>query len=148
MPASRAMLASAAMLMRATLSVRPLSRIPGLLLAVLALVSQLALGSLAPLDAEVDVQRTELAALTVLCQTALVDGSHAPAAPHHHRLPDYAPSPLAAALDLPCFVVVPTPVLPAPSAGVKLRLVSLLSARGPPSHKSHLGFPRGPPVLV
>ena len=134
--------------MRATSSARSPSSIPGLLLTVLALVSQLALGSLAPVDAEADGQRSELAALTMLCQTTLADGSHAPAAPHHHRLPDYAPASPAAALDLPCLVAAPAPTLPAPSSGVKLRLVSLLSARGPPSHDSHLGFPRGPPVLV
>lgn len=134
--------------MRTTLSVRSLSSVPGLLLAMLALVSQLALGSLAPVDADADGQRAELAALTMLCRTTLVIGSHDPAAPHHHRLPDYAPASLAAALDLPCLVAAPAPVLPAPSSGARLRLVSLLSARGPPSHQSHLGFPRGPPVLA
>ena len=135
------------MLTHAASSVRLLSRAHGMLLAMLALVSQLALGSLAPVDADADGQRSELAAFTVLCQTPLEDRSSVPAS-HHHRAPDYAPSPAAAALDLPCLVSVPAPVLPAPSAGTPLRLVSLLSARGPPSHTSHLGFPRGPPVLA
>ncbi len=132
---------------RVASSVRSQSRAHGLLLAMLALVSQLALGLLAPVDADADGQRSELAAFTVLCQTPLEDRGSVPAS-HHHRAPDYAPSTAAAALDLPCFVAVPAPVLPAPSSGTTLRLVSLLSARGPPSHTSHLGFPRGPPVLA
>jgi len=115
-----------------------------LLLAVLALVSQLALGSLAPVDAEADRQQAGLAALTVLCQTGPADRDHGPA--HCHRLPDQPLPSLAAALDLPGFVVAPAPVLPAPAAGVGLRLVSSLSARGPPSRESRVGFPRGPPV--
>ncbi len=138
------MLAFVAMPLHAASFVRPWSRISWLL-AVLALVSQLALGSLAPVDAEADQQQAQLAALTVLCQTAPADQGHVPA--HHRQLPpDCALSPLAAALDLPGFVVAPAPILPAPTAGAGLHLVSLPPARGPPSHESHVGFPRGPPV--
>lgn len=140
------MLASGAMHAKAARFPRLPAGLAGLFLAVLALVSQLAVGSLAPVDALASSQQAELDALTALCRTAPpADGRHDPA---HRHLPDCAPGVSRAALVLPGFVLAPMPVPPAPSVHKAARLVSLLSARGPPSHASHLGFPRGPPVLA
>ena len=118
----------------------------GLLLAVLALAGQLAVGALAPADAAVDRQLSELAALTSQCKGT------PPADPgrdsRHRRLPDCAPAASSVELVLPGFLPSPGPALPPPLAQGAAPLASLVSARGPPSRRVGVGFPRGPPVLA
>ncbi len=118
-------------------------RLPGLLLAVLALAGQLAVGSLAPADAGVDAQLSALAAAMGQCRTPAPGDDT-----RHRRPPECATAVAAAGLVLPGFVVAPSPVLPGPVASGVVRRVSAVSARGPPSHGSRVGFPRGPPVLA
>ncbi len=116
----------------------------GLLLVMLALAGQVAFGSLAPVDAVTDAQRSELAAAMGQCRTPDGEPGHDT---RHRRLPDCAPA-VSAELALPGFVAAPEPVLPVPVAAVAVRIASPVSARAPPSHLSHAGFPRGPPVLA
>jgi len=127
--------------------VRLPARLAGLVLAVLALVSQLAVGSLAPVDAWADGQVSELTALTVLCQgTPPLDAGHGSQRRRH--LPDCAPAASSAELALPGFVLAPSTTLPAPVPGGRAPRPSLLSAHAPPSHRSRVGFPRGPPAFA
>ncbi len=123
-----------------------LTVLPGLLLAVLALVSQLALGTMVLPDDAAARQQAELDVASVLCTGAPAPVRHAPA--QHHRVADGALCPLSIALALPSVVPVLPPMLPAPTAGRVLRLATARSARGPPSLLSGIGYPRGPPVLA
>ncbi len=120
----------------------------GLLLAILALVSQLALGAMVlPDDDLPQRQQSSLDAIGVMCSSAVpVLPGHR--APHHRHVPDCAPLPLGVALALPAFMPMSPPTLPRPLAARMQRRASAASARGPPSHYSHIGFPRGPPVLA
>lgn len=116
-------------------------RLPGLLLAMLALACQLAAGALAPVDAAAERQVSELAAAMGQCRGA-APGDHG----RHRRAPECAPA--VAEVALPAFVAAVSPVVPGPAGSVAVRRVSVVSARAPPSHGSHAGFPRGPPALV
>ena len=120
--------------------------LPGVLLAVLSLVSQLALGAMVLPDAGVASQ-PGLDAVAVLC---LAGAPQHPGRDHpHQRRPDTAPPSLAAALALPTILPIAAPPLPEPGTGQKLRpMQASVSARAPPSHASFVGLPRGPPVLV
>ena len=125
--------------------------VAGLLLAVLALVSQLALGSMVLPDAPARTQQSALDALSVMCGSGVPasSGQGAPqGAPHHRNHADGALCPLSVALALPAIVLTPAPLPPLPAAVPVRRLPTPESARGPPSHDSHLGFPRGPPILA
>ena len=109
----------------------------GLLLAVLALVSQLALGSVVLSD---DAQAAEFDAIAVLCQTG------APAPVHHQHAPDCAICPLCVALALPGVILTPGPVLPAPSVRGVAVVALPPPARAPPARTLRLAQPRGPPI--
>ena len=121
--------------------------LPGLLLAVLSLVSQLALGAMVLPDAGVPGQPAGLDAVAVLCLAGAPQhpGRDRP----HQRRPDIAPPSLAAALALPAILPIATSPLPQPRTGQRLRLMQAsVSACAPPSHASFVGLPRGPPVPV
>ena len=118
----------------------------GLLLAVLALAGQLAVGGLAPAGGVADQELSELAALTSQCRGMPPAGTGHES--RRHRLPDCTPAASTAGLVLPGFLASPGPALPPPSAQRAPRLASAVSARGPPSHRVRVGFPRGPPVLA
>ncbi len=119
---------------------------PGLLLAVLALAGQLALGAVVLPDAPARSQAEALDALSVIC-VAEAPVQPQPERRHPHR-PECALVALSAALALPAAMLLPAAPLPVPTVGVLLRQAVAVSARGPPSHASYLGFPRGPPVLA
>jgi hypothetical protein len=115
-----------------------------LLLAILALVSQVALGSLV-LPAE--SAAAELDTVAILCQTGTPDAP--PAAPRHHQhAPDCAICPLCAALALPGALLSPAPLLPTPSVHQVARIALPPAARGPPSLPLRISLARGPPVLT
>jgi hypothetical protein len=127
---------------------RPVRSLAGLLLAVLALVSQLALGAIVLPD-EAAAQEQSIAALdaiSVLCQ------SPTPAAPDrapaHHRCPDCALCPLSVALAMQATVLASGPDLPPPSSQSAIRLALPPPARAPPAQPHTTPLPRGPPVLI
>ncbi len=117
----------------------------GLLLAILALVSQLALGSLAfPTDSAA----AELDAVAIFCQTAAPDAPP-PSTPHHHQhAPDCAICPLCAALALPGAILTPAPLLPTPSSRRVAQAALPPPARGPPARPLRISLARGPPTLT
>ena len=116
----------------------------GLLLTILALVSQLALGSVVLAD---DASAAELDAIAILCQTP-VPGAPVPAVPHHQHLPDCAICPLCVALALPGAILTPAPLLPAPSVRSVAQVALPPPARAPPDRPLRIAQPRGPPALT
>ena len=118
------------------------ARGPGLLLAILALVSQLALGSLVlPGDAAAEEQIAALDALSVLCDASM------PVPPAHHRnAPDPALCPLSLTLALPAMVLAAGPDVPPPRSRLAGRTILPPPARGPPTQPRFTALPRGPPV--
>jgi hypothetical protein len=117
----------------------------GLLVAVLALVSQLALGAMVLPDDDPQAQLDALSALTVLCRTG-VPATDRDQAPLHHRRADPALCPLSVALALPGVILTPAPVLPSLVALLTLRAMGPPPARAPPSSVPDAAFPRGPPT--
>jgi hypothetical protein len=127
---------------------RPVCSLPGLLLAVLALVSQLALGAIVLPDvAEAQEQSVAaLDAISVLCQSptpALPDR-----APAHHHCPDCALCPLCVALAMQGVVLASGPEMPPPSCQSVSRVALPPPARAPPAQPHTTPLPRGPPVLT
>jgi hypothetical protein len=113
-------------------------RLLGLLLAVVGLASQLALGSVVIPDGP--SADDSLAAASVICRPG-EKPSHQPAqkAPAVH--------PLSVALALPSVVPVPAPLLPPPAAVVIGRAASTAQPRAPPPAPVLAAQPRGPPAL-
>ncbi len=135
------------MLFRLPRRLRNPPRLLGLLAAFVALVSQLALGSVVLPS---DLPQTELAVLdaaSIFCQTGAADGG-SDRAPVPHRAPDYALCPLAVSLAMPAVIPTAAPVLPRPGDGMTLRPGALPQARAPPAHDFAAAYPRGPPRLV
>jgi hypothetical protein len=123
---------------------RSSTSLPGFLVAILALISQLALGSVVLPDV---APATTLAAL----DAAMVDCS--PVAPADKRLPPVPDSekalcPLSVALALPAVILLPAPVLPPPVLVLSVRGAERPQARAPPSAARYTPYPTGPPVLV
>lgn len=114
--------------------------------ALVALVSQLALGAVVLPDARTD-PRAVLASVGILCDGATPPLPGAPA--HRHHAADPALCPLATALALPSVVITPAPVLPPPrSAAVIVASRDRPPGRGPPPATGRDGFPRAPPVFA
>ncbi len=122
--------------------------LPGLVLAMWALASQVAIGSVV-LPSGLRAQQRDLArldTLSVLCSSTPVPGGrHAPV-PRH--APDCALCPLQAAFATGNLVLADAPTLPKPKAGRIGRAVSLASARGPPAAQRSTALPRGPPAFA
>ena len=118
--------------------------LPGLLLAMLALVSQLALGSLLlPDHASAQEQIAALDALSLLCDAS------APVPPvHHPHGPDCALCPLSLTLAVPAMVLAAGPDVPLPRSQLTRRTYLPPPARGPPAQRRFTALPRGPPVLI
>jgi hypothetical protein len=117
----------------------------GLLLALLALVSQLALGTMVLPD---DSAVPQLDAISILCQTGAPDQPQ-PATPHHQHVPDCAICPLCVALAVPGVILTPAPMLPLPPSIRHVAQIALPPpSRGPPSRPLHISPSRGPPVLT
>jgi len=118
----------------------------GFLTAIIALVSQLALGAVLPLDGPVPQQIAALNAVRVLC-----DGSQPSdhgGKPDHGRRP-LAPAicPISVTLSLPSVLLAPAPLLPTPSAPVLyVRAIERPPLRGPPHATARVGEPRAPPL--
>jgi hypothetical protein len=115
-----------------------------LLVAMLALVSQLALGAtVLPDDAPHDAP-DDLAAIAILCGTPAPDHH----APPHPAAPDWALLPLSVALALPAVILTPTPLLPRAPAALVFRAGTRPRARAPPPVAVAAAYPRGPPILA
>jgi hypothetical protein len=123
------------------------TRLSGLLAAVVALVSQLALGAVTAPAETLPTQLAALDAAIVLCQPGHPPrGPDAPA--HPHRAPDCALCPLGTALALQAVVLTPAPTLPAPVGGRILRTGALPPVRAPPGRAIETAYPRGPPHVL
>jgi hypothetical protein len=117
----------------------------GLLIAAMAIVSQLALGAVVLPDNRPSDPVAALDALSVLCQTGHPPSDKpAPA----HRAPQSALCPLNVTLAAPATILLPTTTLPTPSATPALRTASPQPARPPRSQADIAAYPRGPPVLA
>ena len=115
----------------------------GLLLAVLALAGQLALGTVVLPE---DTEAAALGAANILCQTGAPE--QPPAAPQHRRAPDGALCPLAAALAMPGAILTPAPLLPLPlTAGVRMAAVTP-RPRAPPARPLRISLARAPPTRL
>lgn len=117
----------------------------GLLLAILALVSQLALGAMVLPDQATAADRTTLDAVAVLCRGG-TPAPHRPTAPHHTS--DHALCPLSVALALPAVALTPGAPVPPPSSTRLIPAWARPAATGPPAALSSARFARGPPVLA
>ncbi len=121
----------------------------GLLLAVLALVGQLAFGALVLPDQAVAQEQSVAAlnALSILCDSS-APGPTGPQPGHHHRSADGVLCPHAVAFELP-FAVLPTsPGVPAPQEPLVQRAGLPPAARAPPAPPRAVPPPRGPPSLT
>ena len=120
---------------------------PGLLAAVLALVSQLALGAVVLPDDAPAGQLAELDAVSVLCTGAAPD-QNTPT-PHQRHAADLTLCPLSIALAAPCCLPEPAaPALPPPPPAIAARSFERPPGRGPPPATARVGEPRAPPVLA
>ncbi len=121
-------------------------RLPGFIVAVLALISQLALGAVVLPD---HTPADGIAALTA----AMVDcapttpGGQPDRTPGHHD-DSGALCPLSVALALPSVILTPTPFLPPPPLVLAVRMAHLPPARAPPNRVPDAAYPRGPPALA
>ena len=119
--------------------------LPGVIVAVLALISQLALGAAVLPD---QIPANSVAALAA----AMVDC--APAVPGHKPAPSprhdggSALCPLSVALALPSVILTAAPILPPPLPALAMRTASRPPARAPPNRVPEAAFPRGPPTLA
>ena len=123
-----------------------LTSLPGLILAVWALASQVAAGSVV-LPGDLAARQRAIAkidALSVLCSPSQLPGGHQ--APVPHRAPDCALYPLQAALAAGSLILAQAPALPLPVNERLGRPLSPTTARGPPAPPHATALPRGPPV--
>ncbi len=118
--------------------------------AVVALVSQLALGAMVLPDNTLPDVAGAIDAVGILCAGSPTP-DHGPGQRdgHTHRPAAPAICPIGAALALPSIVPAPLPVLPAPPAAI---LVSRTHERppgtGPPPPTARVGIPRAPPLTA
>ena len=116
----------------------------GLILAWLALLSQLVLGTLVLPDTAPDPGLDRIAALSVICRPG-----HPP--PDRHPLPhlpsqEHALLALAATVALPGIILTTVAALPAPGVVSIPHAVILPPPRAPPVRFITDGAPRGPPA--
>jgi len=116
-------------------------------MAVLALVSQLALGAVVLPDTPAAGVLAVLDAVQVQCDGARAPGQDPASRPAHHAA-DPALCPLSAALALPGFFAAPDPVLPEPQSAVVLAEPARPAGRGPPPPTARVGAPRAPPLTA
>ncbi len=123
----------------------PRRRLLGLLIALLAMVSQVAAASVIWPDDTAQSRIAALAALSVTCHGGKpATPAHAPA----HRVPDPPLCPPAAAFAVPLAVPTSDPTLPARRRPLALRLGTPPPPRAPPGRAPEAAFPRGPPTLA
>ena len=135
------------MVSRRLIPLRRSGGVPGLLLAVLALVSQIALGMIVLSDKALAREQSVAAldALSVVCDSSAPAPAQAPR--RHQHAPDCALCPLTMALALPAAVLTSAPEVPAPSSQAVARAFLPPPARGPPAQPRPTPPSRGPPVL-
>jgi hypothetical protein len=115
----------------------------GLILALLALASQLAAGATVP-DAIAQIA-APLSGFGTICHT----GAPADTPPaHHHTAPDCQACLLCAALATPAPVLSSGPALPAPGTVQTTLAAPPPPSRAPPAVDFLAARPRGPPILV
>ncbi len=118
----------------------------GFALAVVALVSQLALGAMVLRDDQPANGIAALDAVSILCTGAKPPYHPGPA---HHRHGDPAVCPISIALTLPSVVLGSAPaLLPRSGAILVFRDWGHPPGRGPPPSTARVGEPRGPPVTA
>ena len=113
---------------------------PGRLLAVLALLVQIALGGAVP-----DIVAAQRAALMQDGAICHADGEPSDG-PHH--APDHAWCPICGALSVAPAMLLPAPVLPRSGRMVLLRPQAPQSAHRPVAYNAAAFQPRAPPALV
>jgi hypothetical protein len=121
------------------------SRFFGLILAVLALVGQISVGSVVPAQSVAAEQENALEAALVLCHS---DNGSAPSHPtplHHHMC---ALCPLCHVPAQHSVVLTASLFLPIPSTGMTTRVRGIAAARAPPTPILVSAYPRGPPSLA
>jgi hypothetical protein len=121
-----------------------LAKACSLLMLMLALVSQLALGAIVLPDDTQAAQRDRMDTTAVLC------GGHADRgkAPAHRHHADVAVCPPSVALALPGVVLATAVVFPRPTWVALAAPADRPEIRGPPIVAPRPGLPRGPPVLA
>ena len=121
--------------------------LPGVLIALLALCSQLALGAVVlPGEAVArDQSVATLEALSILCNSAAPTAPDQ--APHHRHNPDCALCPLCVALAMPAVILTSGPELSPPTGRLADGAALPPPARGPPAPPRNTPPSRGPPVL-
>ena len=131
----------------------PSTRIPMPLLralfAVLALVGQLAVGSLVLPDRLDAASVARINATMVLCKSSSVDrvgaGHVAPA--HRHHPVQHARAP-EQSLELPAAILLPAVELPPPPLPVRRDMATLPPSRAPPCTAAWAWRARAPPILA
>lgn len=115
--------------------------------AIVALISQIVLGSLVIPDRAAARPMDALHAALVLCRS----GSPVTDAPPHHR-PQHpvrdASCPLDVALELPAVILTPAIIVPSARLPTGRRIIALPPARAPPTTMIWTLRARGPPNLV
>jgi hypothetical protein len=124
----------------------PPAKALGALLAVLALVSQLALGAMVLPDESSSAKLAALDAVSILC-TGTKAPHHDGPAQHRHHPGDPALCPLSVALALPAVVLTASAALPIPSSEIVVRTRERPPGRGPPLETARVGAPRAPPAI-
>ncbi len=115
-------------------------------LATLALVSQLVLGTLLLPDEAATGAAARLRAVAMLC-TGTARGPDAPAR-HRHRPDVAATCPAPRALELAAVILMPAVALPSLVVSSGMRLFAVPPARGPPGVPAWALHARGPPHLT
>jgi hypothetical protein len=118
----------------------------GLLLAVMALMGQLAVGAAVPLQDEAAERLNTFEAALILCHSGTGSTPSQQAPLHHHF--DCALCPLCQVLAHYSVVLTSAPFLPEPPAGMTLRTRGVAAARAPPAPAVASAYPRGPPSLA
>ena len=122
--------------------------LPGLLLAVLGLVGQLALGAVVlPDEASAREQSiSALDALTIVCASGTPVRPGNEPSQHRHGT-GCGLCPINLALSMPAAIPSPGPTLPPLQSRLAERAGLPPDARGPPTQPRTIPLPRGPPVL-
>ena len=121
--------------------------LPGFLIALICLVSQIAIGTLVIPD---DTSGSQLAALTIASIDCHASPASAPGGRSHHphRQTEPAVCPLRLALELPGVTLLPPVVIPESLTATAARVGLPPPSRGPPPAPVRVGQPRAPPVLT
>jgi hypothetical protein len=119
----------------------------GLLAAIVALASQISLGTMAPWETTAQLQLAALSGVSFTCHVAGKPGQREDV-PHHHHGGDYALSPLSLALAQAGTLLGPA-LLVSAIAETQPQFSALRPPpRAPPERRAAAPRPRGPPIPV